>query len=513
MSVKVIFAHATNPLWVKVAANLTDIYSWEICYLVGTSITKQDIKKRFPKAVFHLKADAKRGLIPPECSQLELAPLDEKILNSLSTHESIALKMMDRLNIDGTYTYQKRVRLYHFNLMYWQAVLNHFKPDFVLFGTTSHMVYDYLLYLLCGALGIRTIMFDRTSLPGHIYPLERFEEGSKSITTLYTEKLKGFNGRKVQLSSNAEEHIIKLQQDYSKARPFHLEYKLRKLKEQGRSLPESLKKNLKFMKDTFAGILSIIKGYPDFSFNNRFHLTIGEIKRNRLALHYDKLTETIDLNKPYIFVALQCEPERQTSPSGGVFSNQFLMIDLLSKTIPEGWNLYVKEHVSQFKPYHRAELSKTYDFYDDTASLPNVKIVPLSVTSFDLIDNAMAVATVSGTVGWEAVIRGTPALLFGHAWYRGCEGVFHTPTKENCTEAINKISSGYEVDHSKVRLFLHVIDQISFRGHIDIIYEKISGVDNEQNASKLAKIIYKFYSTLLANKDKIFLAQKHLEEK
>ncbi len=100
--------------------------------------------------------------------------------------------------------------------------------------------------------------------------------------------------------------------------------------------------------------------------------------------------------------------------------------------------LYVKEHVSQFKEYQAAERSKTFDFYNKIASKANVAIVPLTYTSFELIDHANASATVSGTVGWESVVRGKPALLFGHSWYRDCKGVFVTHTVEDCKKSWGK---------------------------------------------------------------------------
>ena len=37
-------------------------------------------------------------------------------------------------------------------------------------------------------------------------------------------------------------------------------------------------------------------------------------------------------------------------------------------------------------------------------------------TNLKLIDKCKAVATITGTSGWEALIRGKPVLHFGYPW-------------------------------------------------------------------------------------------------
>ena len=48
--------------------------------------------------------------------------------------------------------------------------------------------------------------------------------------------------------------------------------------------------------------------------------------------------------------------------------------------------------------------------------IPSVEIVPSSANTHTLSKNAQFVASVTGTVGWEA-IRQDAAMVFGAAWY------------------------------------------------------------------------------------------------
>ena len=200
----------------------------------------------------------------------------------------------------------------------------------------------------------------------------------------------------------------------------------------------------------------------------------------------------MDLDVPYIFVALQCEPERQTCPAGGVYGNQYLMIDLLSKLIPDGWKIYVKEHLSQFKKYQAAERAKSIEYYKMIASMPKVELVPLTYTSFELIDGAKASATVSGSVGWESVVRGKPALLFGYSWYRDFKGVFVSHNLKDCRDAIRQIENGYQVNIDDIKNFVQIVERHSIKGYIDKIYEKMNFISPEKNVENLARAIYEF---------------------
>jgi hypothetical protein len=160
------------------------------------------------------------------------------------------------------------------------------------------------------------------------------------------------------------------------------------------------------------------------------------------------------------------------------------MIDMLSKLVPEGWKVYVKEHPSQFKDYQAAERAKPIEFYNMITSMPKVELVPLTYTSFELIDSAQASATVSGTVGWESVVRGKPTLLFGHSWYQDCTGVFVTHTVEDCKKAIQKIKSGYRVKMNEVKCFAQVVENCSVKGYTTKWYAKMDIISNEENVEK-----------------------------
>ena len=102
-----------------------------------------------------------------------------------------------------------------------------------------------------------------------------------------------------------------------------------------------------------------------------------------------------------------------------MFVDQILMIETLAAALPEGWVLYVKEHPWQMWNNGLNYSSCRYPgYYKKISRLKNTFLVPIEANTFDLIKNCQAVATVTGTAGWEAVLRLKPAIVFGYAWYR-----------------------------------------------------------------------------------------------
>jgi hypothetical protein len=310
----------------------------------------------------------------------------------------------------------------------------------------------------------------------------------------------------IKLSAAMEEYLKKVRSPYSVGIPFDTKEVIEEAK-------KNKTYNLSFFKRKFRAIFKYMGFFfmpaplnylkqkdKNFEYSKMSYLKFlkickfdAEAKKRKLLTYYHKLAKSVSLERPYVYVPLHYQPEKTTSPDGGVFVNHQLMLDMLSKSIPSDWSIYVKEHIYQLNPYSLGERSRSFTFYDDILSLPNVKLVPLSVSPFDLMDNAKAIATVTGTSGLEALIRSRPVFIFGYVWYRGCEGAFYTPTLKDLKETIAKIEKGYQVDHQKVRTFMAALEQVCFRGYSDLLYKRVLDISEEDNITALAKAVQQTY--------------------
>jgi hypothetical protein len=131
-----------------------------------------------------------------------------------------------------------------------------------------------------------------------------------------------------------------------------------------------------------------------------------------------------DPGTPYVAFLMHYQPEEATLPRGGVFAQQLNVIVKLRALLPPSVNILVKENRATFRaPLTLATAVRSRAFYKAVASVPGTYLVPLQRDTFELIDHSLAVATITGTVGLEALVRGKRVLIFGDATYREFSGV------------------------------------------------------------------------------------------
>ena len=107
-----------------------------------------------------------------------------------------------------------------------------------------------------------------------------------------------------------------------------------------------------------------------------------------------------------------------------------------------------------------------------------VKFLPSWADTHELTKACKFVATITGTVGWEAICQGKPALVFGNAWYRNLEGV-HEWNNELTYE---KISNSL-VDHHRLEKKVGSLLSNAHKGVVDrhykILVDKFDNVNND----------------------------------
>ena len=110
--------------------------------------------------------------------------------------------------------------------------------------------------------------------------------------------------------------------------------------------------------------------------------------------------------KRICFVPLHLEPEITLLSISPEFNNSVEMISWISKAAPADVILVVKENPVSFGVRSRW-------YYDQLRQISNVELANPSISSWDWIETASLVATITGTAGTEAVIFRKPVLSFG----------------------------------------------------------------------------------------------------
>jgi CDP-glycerol glycerophosphotransferase (TagB/SpsB family) len=187
-------------------------------------------------------------------------------------------------------------------------------------------------------------------------------------------------------------------------------------------------------------------------------------KNKKLNKIYHSLCVEPNLSKKYIYFAANYQPEAITLTNGGVYDDLFLVLDIISNIIPEDWIIYYKEHPYTFKdPLGKGNLRRNKNYFQRIKAYKNIKLVSPDINSFELIDCSQAVVSVSGTVAWEAVVRGKPAMSFGSAWYMGCKSIFSIENLQEAKDAIEKIMNGWTPEQSDVERYAAAVEKVAVK--------------------------------------------------
>lgn len=140
-----------------------------------------------------------------------------------------------------------------------------------------------------------------------------------------------------------------------------------------------------------------------------FNIALSRVRGRQ----YEKLCEinTLeDLPKKFIYYPLHVDPEASTMVLAPYLQNQLTVIENLSRSVPVDFNIVIKEHVISLG-------WRTEFFYESIKQLPNVHMASIFLEGPKLVQKSHAVATITGTSGWEAILLGKPVILYGRPFY------------------------------------------------------------------------------------------------
>lgn len=159
-----------------------------------------------------------------------------------------------------------------------------------------------------------------------------------------------------------------------------------------------------------------------------------------LNRYYLKVSDNPNLECKYIYFGLHMQPEKTTLPMGRQMDHHLSSIIILAQSLPKGWKLFVKEHPNQFNLRKVANANfRDKLFYDTIKRIPNTVLVGLHVPSRELIKKAQISSTTTGTVGWESILGGKTAIVFGDGYYRACRAVRTVDSVATCKKAIKEL--------------------------------------------------------------------------
>jgi hypothetical protein len=115
--------------------------------------------------------------------------------------------------------------------------------------------------------------------------------------------------------------------------------------------------------------------------------------------------------------------------------------------------------------------------------------VPVDADPFELIDRALAVFSVAGTIGWEGMVRGKPVVCFGPSWYEHyTPGVLRVRTGADL-EGIAAFSERYCFDEQALQRYLGTIEQKSLCAYFRRGLKRVMNISEEECVASLRETV------------------------
>lgn len=144
--------------------------------------------------------------------------------------------------------------------------------------------------------------------------------------------------------------------------------------------------------------------FTSYSYKSLFKQYLRK-KKNILLMNKKLFINNVP-NQPFFFYGLHMQPESSIDVMAPFYSNQFQVIESISRSMPSKFLLLVKIHVSDADNYSKSDLERFLQ-------IPGVKVVSPFVSSREFIENASMLFSIQGTIGLEGALIGKPTIMFG----------------------------------------------------------------------------------------------------
>ncbi len=140
-----------------------------------------------------------------------------------------------------------------------------------------------------------------------------------------------------------------------------------------------------------------------------------------------------------VFFAFQYQPEQSTLSQGLWYVNQIALAENISKSLPLGYTLILKEH-----PWGRGA-RPTWQ-YRHLSGLYNIRFC--DAPSKEIIAKVAAVICISGTVGFESLVLDKPTIILGRSFYTHCDLLYRLNSIQELPGVLRRIL--LDGEHGKI---------------------------------------------------------------
>jgi len=395
----------------------------------------QFLEKNSPKVILEQNTYNKR--IYENKSDPDFSIVTSSFLSNVDDYVRMMLYVMDRLYFSPL-TQHEAHRLAYLYIANCYKVLKSYKIDTIYLNNIPHGLNQIALFAVAKETGIKIIYKNMLSaspylsyLEEELLPIKRLDYIQRNILIKDSQNKISFNDYREQLfepvygaevlKHNRIKQFAKLL--YGVIRGKKGEYQLSQF-------------FLEYSRSKVSLILSIL----------RYHFD-----REKVIKFVKNIEKDPCLDEDYFIFFLHYQPEATTSPQADYFSDQLLNIKIILSALPSDAVLYVKEHPGTFTVYGQDKNFRNLSFYKEIIRDDRVTLISTKENSAELVQNARAVLSTCGSVTWEALCVGKPAVVFSFSWFAACDSCYLVNSTNDLKDALTKISKKISLDVDKDR--------------------------------------------------------------
>ena len=136
------------------------------------------------------------------------------------------------------------------------------------------------------------------------------------------------------------------------------------------------------------------------------------------------------------------------------YVNQTALIEILSRVLPYGYTLYVREHPHWPKTY-------PYSYLKKCKAYPNVKLLSPNISIHDVLKGSSGVIVYNSNTGVEALMHGKPVLSFAsNLYYKLHPAVIHCTNLYGLGKKLSQLIN-IRVDRDDTLRYLQKMQSVS----------------------------------------------------
>jgi hypothetical protein len=399
----------------------------------------------------------------------ELKPINNNILTQMAYAEAIVMRMMDRTTIRENYYHRQKI--YRKHLEYWYTTLD--QVDVLVFHVLPHEVFDFIAYSCAKIKNIKTYFYyTLPSLPPSflMYIAEDINNQSQRVSEAFND-----NNYSCESKNDYQEDLINiyngLVNDPVEKRISYTGIEVNKFKNNQIKILDKIKTNFRMFLFNISQIFGEEQSYQI--------LKTGNIEKNKYKHDFK------EIKSRYIYFPLHYQPEASSNPIGEFYEDQLLIIKLLLNKIKDkDLLLVIKEHPRQIKGTRKKEF---YEYFNKNRKNEKLIVVDKNTSSHLLLSNSSGVITISGTIAWEALFAGKPALMFGSRIFDTAPGIIKVNSDDSIEYYLNNLENiDVGILNSKWEFYCKILQKFLIPGTNATYYYDLGIADEKicaQNAT------------------------------